>query len=339
MPSLPFLKRIKEVSSGRNARRVFQSVNRRNTIDPFEFLISTTTFNSSSVTTLTRTGVGADDGIEIYAVGAGGCDAGGPAPGGNGGGQGGWVVARFTGIPLSTPITIVAGSAGSNQAVNPNGGTPGGGSAGQPGVTYGAGGGGGLVGVFIGPQTQGNALVISGSGGGSYYGPSPVKGGNGGSDNGGPGGVSGTGTAGSGGSQVAGGAAGSPQPGSGAGAASPGSALTGGAGSTGIYGGGAGGAGYFGGGGGGGSATTSGVNSASGGGGSSYINTGSQYYVNWTEEQNLRGMGYPGIGAQGGSNLPTDGKNNAVFLANNGGTNYGTMGQPGFVIVRQFTSS
>ena len=53
-------------------------------------------------------------------------------------------------------------------------------------------------------------------------------------------------------------------------------------------------------------------------------------------EQNTQGMGYPGIGNQGGSNLPTDGKNNPVISPYIPTVEYGTIGQPGFVVIKQY---
>lgn len=174
--------------------------------------------------------------------------------------------------------------------------------------------GGDYAGVFNGPVSFSNSLMIAGGAGGPNLG-GPVAGGLGGGTSGAGGSpgapVSGSGTPGTGGgggSQVSGGSAGSTGSpvdpwGGGATAAGAGSQLQGGVGGSAIWwsgnGGGAGGGGYYGGGGGGaGYGYPGGFGTgASGGGGSSYIHPTASSAVD-TQGGSLYNNGYVEISYQ-----------------------------------------
>ena len=169
------------------------------------------------------------------------------------GGAGGLSTGEFTFLKGTTYKLVVGGAGGSGGSTNA-GGNGGGGSGGQTG-RGGGGGGGGYTGLFVGPITQTNAVIIAGGGGGGSN--DPAGGGAGGGLTG-AGGGNAPGRGGEGGTQSAGGGAGSVSTDGDAG-----SALQGG------NGGGAGGGGYFGGGGGGGHPGC--CADGAGGGGSAYI--------------------------------------------------------------------
>ena len=182
--------------------------------------------------------------------------AGGGGNSNNPGGGGGFTVAEYE-ITPGTQLTVQVGGGGGSDTRSGGpglGGAHGGGSSAGNGA-----GGGGYSGVFIGPASQANALVIAGGGGGdSSHSPSPSVGGTGGGSTGGTGSSP---VGGTGGSQVAGGIGGN--------GAGNGSALQGGGhtdpatsgGGGGYYGGGAGGDG--------------GSSHGGGGGGSGFFRTSS----------------------------------------------------------------
>jgi hypothetical protein len=182
--------------------------------------------------------------------------AGGGGNSNNPGGGGGFTVAEYE-INPGTQLTVQVGGGGGSDTRSSGpglGGTHGGGTA-----TSSGGGGGGYSGVFIGPASQANALVIAGGGGGdSNHDPSPSVGGTGGGSTGGTGSSP---VGGGGGSQVAGGLGGN--------GAENGSALQGGGPNGPVTSG--GGGGYYGGGAGG----DGGSSHGGGGGGSGFFRTGS----------------------------------------------------------------
>jgi hypothetical protein len=180
-----------------------------------------------------------------------------------------------------TSLNILVGQGGRSPEGSGTGSAYGGGASGGGNSA----GGGGYSGVFEGPVSQGNALLIAGGGGGSGYSgspntsgvsPGPGTGDGGGNvggrgtSNGGNGGTGATHRGGYGGTQSAGGNGGSSPDPSSTNDGKAGSALQGGLGSTasGASGGGGGG-GYFGGGGG---AWKGSDGVGGGGGGSGYVN-------------------------------------------------------------------
>ena len=216
--------------------------------------------------------------ITINAIGGGGAGAGNQN---SRAGNGGFSTADVQ-ITSGTSLNVVVGIRGSeNGAASP---TAQGGAGGLPAPYPGVGSGGGFSGVFEGPVSQANALVIAGGGGGGGYAgspdyPQPTSDPAGGSaDGGGPEGAHGAANTphsgppyrwGFGGTQSAGGVGGSSPSPSGTNDGADGSALQGGNGNgpSGGQGGGAGG-GYYGGGGG---AWMGSDGVGGGGGGSGYI--------------------------------------------------------------------
>jgi len=186
--------------------------------------------------------------IKAWGAGGGGSDYA------NKGGGGGFTVAEYE-IEPGTELTVQVGGGGGS---DPRGGGPGAGGTHGGGPGQSGGGGGGYSGVFIGPASQANALVISGGGGGQGNHPPTGLGGDGGGTTGGTG--AGTNVGGGGGTQSAGGI--------GLQSAQPGSALQGGGGPPTSYSG--GGGGYFGG-----AAGGTGYGIGAGGGGSGFFRTSS----------------------------------------------------------------
>jgi hypothetical protein len=214
--------------------------------------------------------------IKAYGAGGGGGKHNGSYPISLDGGDGGVNQATFD-IPAGTQLNVIVGQGG--QGYQPGaGGTFGGGDGqGTTGPGQGGGGGGGYSGVFEGPATQGNALIIAGGGGGSGGNAPGQQGGDGGmnpftagplpgaySGNPGEQGSPNPGETGGGGTVSAGGSSNS----------GSGSALQGGdsgPGNGGYNSSGGGGGGYYGGGAG--TGYGLGERQGSGGGGSAYTNT------------------------------------------------------------------
>ena len=172
------------------------------------------------------------------------------------GGSGGSAEGTFTFVKDQEYKLIVGGkgNVGDAGAAPAAGGFGGGGNGGVEG-SGGGGSGGGYTGLFVGPVSQDNAVIIAGGGGGGAN--DPATGGAGGGLTG-AGGGNAPGRGGEGGTQSAGGGNGSSSS-----SGTSGSALQGGPGA------GGGGGGYFGGGGGGGHRGC--CADGAGGGGSSYI--------------------------------------------------------------------
>ena len=172
------------------------------------------------------------------------------------GGAGGLSTGEFTFLKGTTYKLIVGGkgNVGDAGAAPADGGFGGGGNGGVEG-SGGGGSGGGYTGLFVGPVSQDNAVIIAGGGGGGAN--DPATGGAGGGLTG-AGGGNAPGRGGEGGTQSAGGGNGSSST-----SGTSGSALQGGPGA------GGGGGGYFGGGGGGGHRGC--CADGAGGGGSAYI--------------------------------------------------------------------
>ena len=214
--------------------------------------------------------------IKTYGAGGGGGKHNGSKPSPLVGGDGGVNQATFS-IPTGTELNVIVGQGGRGYQPGAGGTFGGGDGQGTTGPGQGGGGGGGYSGVFEGPATQGNALIIAGGGGGSAGNSPGQQGGDGGmnpftagtlpgaySGNPGDQGSSNPGKTGGGGTVSAGGSSNS----------GTGSALQGGnsgPGNGGYNSSGGGGGGYYGGG----AGTGYGLGTAqgSGGGGSAYTNT------------------------------------------------------------------
>jgi len=279
-------------------------------IGPGNFIEQTTFSYTGSDQSFTIPGTAGT--IDIYCYGAGGGSGNGTAPGGGGGFAQGTV--PVPSIPGVSSLTVVVGSRG---AASPTGGVYGGGGASGPPSGQ-AGGGGGYAGVFKGPVTQGNALVLAGGGGGSSYGGTPGGGGQGGGPTGGYGASSPEPAGGRGGTQVAGGAAGSPD-------GVAGSALQGGPGSpvTGNCGG--GGGGYYGGGGG-----ATGGQDGGGGGGSGYL---SPVVTTSPRITPANSGGTPGDG----SSRTSAGDPSPYFVSGIGDGGLNGVGEHGYIVIRTYT--
>ena len=270
--------------------------------------------------------------IKAYGAGGGGGKHAGNKPSPLVGGDGGVNQATFT-IPTGTELNVIVGQGG--RGYQPGaGGTYGGGSGGAHQPYQGGGGGGGYSGVFEGPATQGNALIIAGGGGGSSGNSPGQQGGDGGmnpftagplpgaySGNPGDQGSSNPGRTGGGGTVSGGGSSNS----------GPGSALQGG--NSGPGGGynssGGGGGGYYGGGAG--TGYGGGTAQGSGGGGSAYTNTSAYSAVQEPNSNILSSLTQKSGGAgsfNSGPNAYSGADGSVEIIDGSGPTVYSYTGSP-----------
>ena len=267
--------------------------------------------------------------IKAYGAGGGGGKHQGPKPSPLVGGDGGVNQATFT-IPAGTELNVIVGQGG--RGYQPGaGGTFGGGSGGANNPGQGGGGGGGYSGVFEGPATQGNALIIAGGGGGSSGNSPGQQGGDGGmnpftspslpvgySGNPGEQGSPNPGKTGGGGTVSSGGPSNSGQ----------GSALQGG--NSGPGGGynssGGGGGGYYGGGAG--TGYGGGGDQGSGGGGSAYTNTSAYSAAQEPKPNILSSLTQKsgGAGSFGSSNASNGADGSVEIIDGSGPTVYSYTG-------------